>query len=308
MTSGDRRDGHDRVERVPERETTVLQHVDLEADPATQKLYFRYWDPAGKLAALSDEDRSLHIEAGLTVSFDAYFNSFYARYWDECTSVSTVKLRLRLTGRGAVSVFRQSRDGAIDEAGRLPFDSSAATTIEVPLPDFAGGADPSGRFWFDVHASTDCTVYGGEWVTSDPPVRQVSPSVVFCTYNRVGYLSRIMRVLADRKDVYAEISRIYIVNQGDRFELSDLVTGVSEDFLSRVEVIEQTNLGGCGGFSRGMYETLKRRLVDPLHPARRRRPAASRVAVPGHSLHGLRQRRRRVGWPHARPRPSPMAV
>ena len=101
------------------------------------------------------------------------------------------------------------------------------------MPDFAGGADPSGRFWFDVHASTECTVYGGEWVTPDPPARQVSPSVVFCTYNRVGYLSRIMRALADRKDVYAEISRIYIVNQGDRFELGDLVTGVSEDFLSR---------------------------------------------------------------------------
>ena len=65
-----------------------------------------------------------------------------------------------------------------------------------------------------------------------------------------------MRALADRKEVYEEISRIYIVNQGDRFGLSDLVPDANEDFLGRIELIEQDNLGGCGGFTRGMYETL----------------------------------------------------
>ena len=90
-----------------------------------------------------------------------------------------------------------------------------------------------------------------------------------------------MRALADRKEVYEEIARIFIVNQGDRFGLSDLVTDASEDFLGRIELIEQDNLGGCGGFTRGMYETLRDAVPDAFHPARRRRPAAPRVAVPG---------------------------
>ncbi len=111
--------------------------------------------------------------------------------------------------------------------------------------------------WFEVRADTECAVYGGEWVTTDPPVRRVSPSVVICAFNRLEYLSRIVRALADRKEVYEEISRIFIVNQGDRFGLSDLVTDANEDFLGRIELIEQDNLGGCGGFTRGMYETLR---------------------------------------------------
>jgi GT2 family glycosyltransferase len=242
---------------VPEPETTVLQHVDLEGHPATQELYFRYdWDTSGELAVFSPEDRSLHIDAGLRVSFDTYFNNFYATYWGTCTSVSTVTLRLRLAGRGEVSIDRQSSEGSVDRVGCVPFDSATATTVEILLPDVGGIGGETGRLWFEVAADTECTVYGGEWVTSDPPARRVSPSVVICAYNRVEYLSRIVRALADRKDVYEEISRIYIVNQGDRFDVSDLLPDANQDFLGRIKLIEQDNMGGCGGFTRGIYETL----------------------------------------------------
>ena len=242
---------------MPDTETTVLQHVDLDGHPLTQELYFRYdWDTAGELATLSPEDRALHIDPGLRVSFGTYFNSFYATYWRGCTSVSTVSLRVRLAGGGTVHLFGQAVDGSINALADVPFDSVTATTVEIPLPEPAGFGTATGRLWFDVDARTECTVYGGEWLTPDPPIRPVNPSVVFCTFNRVRYLSRIVRALADRKDVYEEIARIIIVNQGDRFELRDLVTDASEDFLGRIELIEQQNLGGCGGFTRGMYETL----------------------------------------------------
>ncbi len=240
-----------------ETETTVLQHVDLDGHPLTQELYFRYdWDTAGELAALSPEDRSLHIDAGLRVTFGTYFNSFFAAYWEQCTSLSTVTVRVRVAGRGAVTLVAQAADGSTENLAEVPFDSATATTVEIRLPEPAGFGKTRGRLWFDVDAATECTVYGGDWLTTDRPVRRVNPSVVFCTFNRVSYLSRIVRALADRKDVYEEIARIFIVNQGDRFELRDLVTDASEDFLDRVELIEQPNLGGCGGFTRGMYETL----------------------------------------------------
>ena len=238
--------------------TTVLQHVDVEGHPATQELYFRYdWADIGKLALLSGADGSLRLDAGLQVSFGTYFNSFYANHWSECTSVETVELRLRLTGRGVVSVFWQAGENSVALLGKFPFDSDTATTLEVPLRDMDGVACSTGRVWFDLEALADCTLHGGEWVTPDPPARHMRPSVVVCTFNRVEYLSRIMRALADRKDVYEEISRFFIVNQGERFGLTDLVPDAAEDFLNRIELIEQENLGGCGGFTRGMYETLR---------------------------------------------------
>ena len=243
---------------MSEPETTVLQHVDLEGHPATQDLYFRYdWADSRKLALLSSADRSLRIDAEMLLSFGTYFNSFYSSYWGQCTDVSRVELRLRLAGRGAIKVFWQTPDTSVALLGRFAFNSDTATTVTIPLRDVDGVACTTGRVWFNVETFDDSTLYGGEWVTPDPPPRRVRPSVVVCTFNRVEYLGRIMRALADRKDVYEEISRFYIVNQGEPFGLTDLVSDASEDFVDRIEVIEQENLGGCGGFTRGMYETLR---------------------------------------------------
>jgi galactofuranosylgalactofuranosylrhamnosyl-N-acetylglucosaminyl-diphospho-decaprenol beta-1,5/1,6-galactofuranosyltransferase len=237
-------------------ETTVLQHVDLDGHPLTQELYFLYdWDTNGQLAVLSSEDRSLRIDPGLQVSFGSYFNSFYATYWDKCTSVSSVTLRVQLAGRGEVVIYQQPDENSIEELNRVPFDSAIATTVEIEFAELLGAARLTGRVWFEIRAIAECTVYGGDWFTSAPAVRRVNTSLVICAFNRVEYLSRIVRALADRKEVYEEIARIYIVNQGDRFELRDLVSDASQDFLDRVELIEQTNLGGCGGFTRGIYET-----------------------------------------------------
>jgi glycosyltransferase involved in cell wall biosynthesis len=84
-------------------------------------------------------------------------------------------------------------------------------------------------------------------VTPDQPARTVNTSVVFCTFNRLEYLSRIVQSLAEHKEVYEAIPRIYVVNQGDKFELRDLVGEASEDFLSRVELIELDENRGVGG-------------------------------------------------------------
>src|SRR3954454_7547228 len=101
-----RRAATSRVDVMPE--TTVLQHVDLDGHPLTQELYFLYdWDTNGELAVLSSDDRSLRIDDGLRVSFGTYFNSFYATYWDTCTSISAVTLRLQLAGRGEVVIYRK---------------------------------------------------------------------------------------------------------------------------------------------------------------------------------------------------------
>ena len=71
-------------------------------------------------AMVSADDRSLRIDAGLTVSFNTYFNSFYASYWKDCTSVSTVTLRVQLAGRGVVTAICQSRDGSIERGRSRP--------------------------------------------------------------------------------------------------------------------------------------------------------------------------------------------
>lgn len=240
-----------------ELQLNVLQHLDLNSELTTEELYFRYdRKSVGKHALLNSEERSLRIGAGLCVTFDSYFNAFFENYWFGCTSVSRAILRLRIVGHGVISVYRQAGEGPVYGVARVPFDSATATTVEVPFQRETGFAFTPGRVWFEIEPSTDTTLYGGEWVTPDAPARSVQTSVVFCTFNRLEYLSRIVQALSEHKEVYQAIPRIYVVNQGDRFEVADLVTDASEDFLERITLIEQGNLGGCGGFSRGMYETL----------------------------------------------------
>lgn len=242
---------------MPHTSSTVLQHVDLEPDSATESLRYRYnyEDSRRHVVARRGHD-GIHMAAKMHVTFDSYFNAFYESYWFSKTNVSHVSVRLRVSGHGVVSLYRKSQEGQVYAVCREEFDSDEPKLLELEFSDDTGYSFSPGRVWFDFDCYTDCDLYGGEWCTTSKPVREVRTSVVFCTFNRREYLSNIIETLAARKDVYCEIERIFIVNQGDPFESSDLAVNAEQDVFDQIQVIHQPNWGGCGGFTRGMYETL----------------------------------------------------
>jgi galactofuranosylgalactofuranosylrhamnosyl-N-acetylglucosaminyl-diphospho-decaprenol beta-1,5/1,6-galactofuranosyltransferase len=78
---------------------------------------------------------------------------------------------------------------------------------------------------------------------------------VICTFNRADDCALNVAAVAGDKGLLAGIDAIYVVDQGtDAVETRPLFNDVATQLGDKVVYLRQPNLGGAGGFSRGMYE------------------------------------------------------
>lgn len=214
---------------------------------------------------------SLCVAAGKHVSLCTFFNAFPASYWQHWTRVKTVKFTARVEGAGALQLMRSTGRGLTYPVQKFEFDSSNQTnqpaqviSYEIPMTGLADG----GYFWFDAKASdSSCfTVSDAEWSvprtnkvqSGKQPQSNSTFSIAITTFNRPSYCHNQLKAIAENKALRARLDTIYCTDQG-----TDLVKNqpgfneTSANLGSQLTYIQQANLGGSGGFSRGMFETLK---------------------------------------------------
>ena len=226
---------------------------------------------------------SLCVDAGKHVSLCTFFNAFPASYWQHWTRVKTVKFTALVEGEGELQLMRSTGRGLTYPVQKFEFDSAKQQTqdnpsaqdnhpaqsaqiisYEIPMTCLADG----GYFWFDAKAgdSSRFTVSNAEW--SVPCANKLQSgkksqsnstfSIAITTFNRPSYCHNQLKAIAENKALRARLDTIYCTDQG-----TDLVKNqpgfdeTSENLGNQLTYIQQANLGGSGGFSRGMFETLK---------------------------------------------------
>lgn len=228
---------------------------------------------------------SLCIASGKHVSLCTFFNTFPASYWQHWTSVKTVKFTASVEGTGYLQLMRSTGRGLTYPVQKFEFDSNKQQpnqpaqvtqdtqiiSYEIPMTGLADG----GYFWFEAKASdsSSLTVSNAEW--SVPFVNKVqfsntkhqedsakqsnsTFSIAITTFNRPSYCHNQLKAIAENKALRARLDTIYCTDQG-----TDLVKNqpgfneTSANLGNQLTYIQQANLGGSGGFSRGMFETLK---------------------------------------------------
>lgn len=214
---------------------------------------------------------SLCVAAGKHVSLCTFFNAFPASYWQHWTRVKTVKFTAQVEGAGALQLMRSTGRGLTYPVQKFEFDSSNQTnqpaqviSYEIPMTGLADG----GYFWFEAKASdSSCfTVSNAEW--SVPCANKVQSgkqkqsnstfSIAITTFNRPSYCHNQLKAIAENKALRARLDTIYCTDQGtDLVENQPGFNETSANLGSQLTYIQQANLGGSGGFSRGMFETLK---------------------------------------------------
>jgi galactofuranosylgalactofuranosylrhamnosyl-N-acetylglucosaminyl-diphospho-decaprenol beta-1,5/1,6-galactofuranosyltransferase len=202
------------------------------------------------------------IRGGRRVSFATYFNAFPASYWRRWTVVESVTLRVRLEGSATIVVYRSTANGHSHPVRTVEVDSGDVEVIDVhlPLTQFVDG----GWYWFDVAAGPDgATLLQADWLALVPPRPTGTLSIGITTYNRPGFLVDLLRSIGGAPDVLERLDAVYVVDQGtdqvtDHVDFADAAKGLGD----RLEVIVQGNLGGSGGFSRAMHETLQAAVSD----------------------------------------------
>ena len=214
--------------------------------------------PAAQVDATELSDRySVRIPAGQMRSFGTYFNAFPASYWRRWTPVRSVRLRIATRGRGQIVVYRSNARGAIQRQEFLVVTENGEHVFDLPLTAFGDG----GWYWFDAYAgSKDFTIVGADWSAQASLARTEGTfSISMTTMNKVEYCLENIRTLESNPDLRRVLDTMYVIDQGsDRLsDHPDELGPLQESMGDQLTIVEQGNIGGSGGFSRGMYETAK---------------------------------------------------
>lgn len=204
---------------------------------------------------------SLTVLAGRHASLCTFFNAFPAGYWRRWTCVDAVQFSARVRGRGTIMLFRSSGRGLFEPAGTIDVNApTRATTVRAELA--MTGLMDGGFFWFDAKAGDgdDLTIEDAAWSVPVEARRggDGTLSIAITTFNRAPYCLNQLKAIAADTNVRGRLDTIYCTDQG-----TDLVrdepgfAAVAKDLGHQLTYVRQRNMGGSGGFARGMYETVK---------------------------------------------------
>ncbi|WP_114855584.1 glycosyltransferase [Brachybacterium sp. YJGR34] len=201
-----------------------------------------------------NERHSVQIPAHTMRSFGTYFNAFPASYWRRWTPVRSIRLRIRTIGSGHLVIMRSTARGTLQRQVSRTVAGSGTQDFELPLTAFGDG----GWYWFDAYAGDeDLTVLSAEWTADEDLARTEGTfSISMTTMNKVEYCLENIRTVAEDPDLRQLLGVMYVIDQGsDRLtDHPEELAPLQESLGDQLQIIEQGNIGGSGGFSRGMYE------------------------------------------------------
>ncbi|MEV6607389.1 glycosyltransferase [Kutzneria sp. NPDC051319] len=251
------------AEKPAVRNGTVLQRVILPRDEDPLDVRPLYLDESKNSHSHVSARTEVTVPRSAKVSFGTYFNAFPASYWKRWTRVDQVVLRLTVRGSGRIDVYRSKPNGDTVHIEGLPVRSPKAWTtaeVKVALTPFEDG----GWLWFDVFTD-DSTVdiKDGAWTTPLDLPRQ-SVAVAITTMRPVDAVIAL-RTLGEDPAVLSVLDKVFVADQGAvRVRDTEGFAEAAKSLGDRLHVIEQANLGGSGGFGRGMYESLVNSDVDQI--------------------------------------------
>ncbi len=216
-----------------------LVHPDLTFG-SPDNLYWRL----NERAWIQRHHPELHFEPGGISSSDTFYNGLTVRAWKRDAQVAT--LGLRLEGEGAfIITWGLHRAGAstawVDEQ---PITLTSGTPETLHLRGWAGMGD--GMLFFRLRSLSGGVLRKGAFITLDAPRQAVVLGVVITHYNRAAQvlpgIDRIRALLDARADLEGLIT-LTVIDNSRNLPLDD---------SPGVQVIANRNLGGTGGFVRGL--------------------------------------------------------
>ncbi|MFC9893080.1 glycosyltransferase [Nocardia sp. NPDC127579] len=253
--------------------TETNDHTSAEAAPATLRSDHRAPDRlvlqrgifTGPSAKISDElyavvkgrahrERlELRLDKGATAHTNTYFGRFAAAYWQRWTVVTEVRatMVLEVTGKAQVRIVASDIAGHRRIIGSAVAQESGAVTLSAPLDQYVDG----GALWLEFDAvGGPLTITELTW-TAPAPKRMRPVAIAICTFNRAADCAETVAALASDPTVLAAIDAVYVVDQGTdlvqdrpRYQQTLPILG------DKLRYLRQPNLGGAGGFTRGLYE------------------------------------------------------
>jgi galactofuranosylgalactofuranosylrhamnosyl-N-acetylglucosaminyl-diphospho-decaprenol beta-1,5/1,6-galactofuranosyltransferase len=191
------------------------------------------------------ERSALILGSATRASLATYFAAFPAAVWARWAGVSAVRLIGNASGPVRLRIFTRDSAGVRSEDG---WEDAGAFSRRIDLlPD-------DQWCWVEVETG-DAPVVVEHLAWESEEADRGSTTVCVTTHNRPTDCVGVLKSLATETALLDVVHEVLVIDQGSS-RVSDAAgyAEVAAKLGPRLRVIEQANLGGSGGFSRGMLE------------------------------------------------------
>jgi len=207
-----------------------------------QDLYFHLQD----LASFRGSDNTLHMQAGASVGFGTYFNSLSIGKWHNNCTLKGLYLALQGQGHLELKVWHAIPDQSWEQLVSEVIEIQPGSPYRVDLSHYAQNAS-TGVIFFELRALGPAVFFGGQFQTDtlleNPPKLAISITTFKreqAVLNTVGRLQEFLQGAEYRDNIH-----IFMVDNGQSVDIAS---------SEKLTYIANDNLGGAGGFARGLQE------------------------------------------------------
>lgn len=198
------------------------------------------------------DDASLLLSENQIVKFDGVLNILPVKHWSEYLNIRNclVIWRAEFVGKAVFRLhgYRAGQEWVVDTIALS--SEEVQKTVVFNLSDTLCQWD---ALSISVSAiSRQFEFFSGQ-VALDREIEPAALAIVFCTYKRVNEVSLNIKTVLEafkRKPYLYSKSKVWVVDNAN--ELLELI----ECSDSKLEILSNKNLGGAGGFTRGMLEAI----------------------------------------------------
>ena len=232
----------------------MLYDTDANFENEYTRLIHRPANIAENVPVLYDPKERAHmIPKGSRVDFATYYNCLQLNNWKLHTGAGKFKLSLECRGKAAIEVdeiYRNSKNVNKSILLHETIQSDEKTKVVFELPD-----SDKPLLGFSLTALEDFYIYEGAYLAEVPEeqIRDVRISLVSTTFRKEAYVLKNIQML--RRKILCEGGEladslfVHVIDNGRTLDAEALSGG-------NLKVYPNKNVGGSGGFSRGMIEAL----------------------------------------------------
>lgn len=203
-------------------------------------LYFR----TNQNATVNLRDSTISLGKMGKVHTDTYFNSVSVGKWKRHTNIVDLTFNIKFKGKIKITWLLHRLHFSLRILDESYLECDSLTTMSLPLAFWNSLED--GMLAFEIEALDRAEIHSFSYTTETQPNNPVSLGIVITHFNRQQYvlpaLSRLKSELLEDNNFNTKVA-LHVIDNSQN--LPD---------IDGVNIIPNENLGGSGGFSRGLME------------------------------------------------------
>lgn len=225
------------------QELAFPEHISDEDYP----MYFRI----NNHEAFLKKDKIILINKNNYLYLDTFFNMIPVSHWKNFTIISHFSIDFVFKGEIEVYLYLQnntlSGPRLISSGTFKSLDADKKQRIFNKVECFS-----KGYLFFVIKGLSDSTILKNYFITAENvQPEKISLAIIMCTFRREEFVKKNVKTILESFDNNLELfqnSKLFLVDNG-----KTLTFPTHKNF----ELIPNRNLGGSGGFGRGMFEVYK---------------------------------------------------